>query len=184
MDFGSVGPLQEPIQTRRQVLQKIEDASMHTTAPYRPPELFEGGVRAGDAALDYTKVDVWSLGCTLFAVLYGASPSESEFRTNGHLRIVECSQLKVLKASLPEPPAHSPVASWYSLDTHQLVQAMLTQDRHKRPTLTVVKDKLQALIQQQGGRVERTVEHAHSDHDDDDETDTVGIALMSNRNFV
>ncbi|MBE3043413.1 hypothetical protein IMZ48_12750 [Candidatus Bathyarchaeota archaeon] len=40
--------------------------------PYRAPELFD--VRTG-TVID-TKVDIWSLGCTLFACLVGKSPFE------------------------------------------------------------------------------------------------------------
>jgi serine/threonine kinase 16 len=90
MDFGSAGPLQQDITERRHVLMAIENASMHTTLSYRPPELLEaGGVRHGGgggddddmatATLDYRAVDVWSLGCFIFALLYGASPKECEF---------------------------------------------------------------------------------------------------------
>lgn len=184
MDFGSVGPLVQKIDTRRQVLQMTEDASIHTTLPYRPPELFEGGVRAGDADVDYCKVDVWSLGCTLFAMLYGASPFESIFgRSDGRLQIVECTQLNVLK-SIPVPPAHTNVASWYSSDLQLLVTEMLTQDRHERPNLSTVVTKVGALIHQQGGHVDRTTsKYAHA-NDDDEHDDDVGIALMSRRGFV
>jgi serine/threonine protein kinase len=187
LDFGSVGPLQQPINTRKQVLQLQEEASMHTTMPYRPPELFEGGVRAGDAAVDYCKVDVWSLGCTLFAMLYGASPFESIFRpSTGRLQIVECTQLKVIN-SIPVPPAHTAVAKWYSSDLRLLMSDMLTQDRHLRPSLAVVVTKVENLIRQHGGQeeVDRTkgqYAHHHPGNDDEDHNDNVGIALM--RGFV
>ena len=77
MDFGSVGPLREEITTRRQVLNIADRAAQHTTMPYRPPELFDGGIRAGDPPVDFVKVDVWSLGCTFFACLYGAASSKN-----------------------------------------------------------------------------------------------------------
>jgi serine/threonine kinase 16 len=194
MDFGSVGPCQQPMATRKQVLQLQEEASMHTTMPYRPPELFEGGVRAGhttagadgngDAVVDYCKVDVWSLGCTLFAMLYGASPFESVFRAStGQLQIVDCTQLKVIN-SIPVPPSHTATAKWYSAEVQSLIAEMLTQDRHVRPTLQVVIDKVETLIRQQGGQVEldRTKQQYahHHDHNDENEDHDGGggIALM------
>lgn len=107
MDFGSAGPLQVHVESRRQLLHITEEAAQHTTVSYRPPELFEGGIvlRGGSnsetTVVDYGKVDVWSLGCTLFATLYGASPCESEFaRGDGRLKIVECTQLKVDRKSV------------------------------------------------------------------------------------
>jgi serine/threonine kinase 16 len=187
MDFGSVGPCQQPINTRKQVLQLQEEASMHTTMPYRPPELFEGGVRAGDTdgnTVDYCKVDVWSLGCTLFAMLYGASPFESVFRANtGQLQIVDCTQLKVIN-SIPVPPAHTAVSKWYSSEVQSLIADMLTQDRHLRPSLAVVITKVETLICDQGGQaeVDRTksqyAHHRDNGNDNEDDHDGGGIALM------
>lgn len=187
MDFGSVGPLAEGIPTRQDVLRVTEQASMHTTVSYRAPELFEGGLRAGDADLDYDRVDVWSLGCTLFGMLYGASPTECNFRADGRLQIVECTQLKVL-AGMPTPVSGSPPANWYSADIQALTAEMLTQDRHQRPTLTVVMEKIEVLIRQQGGKVDRNEQQRHTQyHDNDDDEDNAGIALMissQNQNFV
>jgi serine/threonine kinase 16 len=152
MDFGSTGPLRRSFQTRRDVLEIADDASSHTTMPYRPPELFYGELRVGgngngndgnDDDLDYTKVDVWSLGCTLFAILYGASPFECEFnsRNNGRIRIVDCSPLRVL-AKVPSPPPDSPPSKWYSPEIRQLIEWMLQKDRHERPTLAQVQARV------------------------------------------
>jgi serine/threonine kinase 16 len=148
MDFGSVGPLTKPLNTRQDAIQISETASTHTTMPYRPPELFPGEVRAGDADLDYTKVDVWSLGCTLFAMLYGASPFESEFhRSTGQIKIVECSQLRVL-GGVNFPPSHTPPARWYSPPLQELIQWMLTADRMQRPSLVQVVARVDAILHQ------------------------------------
>jgi serine/threonine kinase 16 len=186
MDFGSAGPLVEPVDTRRQVLHVVEQASMHTTIPYRPPELFEGGVRTKDDPIDFTKVDVWSLGCTLFGMLYGASPFECEFprqNADGRIRIVECTQLSVLKSVLPRPPEHSVAAHWYSEDLHDLLVTMLEQDRRKRPGLPQVMELVQGLIEKKGSRVDNTLLSSMEINDDDDEedADNVNLSLMSNR---
>jgi serine/threonine kinase 16 len=158
MDFGSVGPLTSPpLTSRRTVLQIADIASTHTTLPYRPPELFEGGIRvmggdnndANANVLDYTKVDVWMLGCTLFAMHYGASPFECEFhRSNGKIKIVDCTQLRVLGA-IPYPPSNTAPSQWYSTDLKDLIGWMLTQHREQRPTLLQVMARVDALLQQQ-----------------------------------
>ena len=174
MDFGSAGPTMQPLTHRRDVLTAIEQASIHTTLPYRPPELFEGGLRTGDEDLDYTKVDVWGCGCTLFGMLYGASPFECEFsRSSGMLKVVECTQLSVLKP-VPRPPPHTIPAQWYSSDIHELLLYILQQDRHKRPTLEQVLKRVQELIEKKGGRVKRhraalSTTHSRDRGDDDDQ---------------
>jgi serine/threonine kinase 16 len=173
MDFGSAGPLRRKIQTRRDVLEIADDASSHTTMPYRPPELFYGELRASgndddDNDLDYTKVDVWSLGCTLFAILYGASPFECEFssrrndknnnNTYGRIRIVDCSPLRVL-SKVPHPPHDSPSSKWYSPEIRQLIEWMLDKDRHQRPTLAQVQARVGDL------RIPKKATHHHDHHD-------------------
>lgn len=177
MDFGSAGPLVQPIQTRQQVLQIAEDAATHTTLPYRPPELLEGGVRTGDPDVDFSKVDVWSLGCTLFAILYGASPFECEFVRTSGIRIVDCTSLRIL-GDLPRMPEE--MQKWYSPDSMQLIQKMLTQDRMKRPSLSKVISDVERLIEQQNGRVRRASGTAANGDDDDDHMDI----LLGNRGFV
>ena len=154
MDFGSVGPLSQSLSTRQEVLDVAERASQHTTISYRPPELFAGELRVGDMDLDYTKVDVWSCGCVLFAILFGASPSESEFhRKTGRLQIVDCTQLKVLQ-SIPKPPVDSPVAKWYSSDLMKLLEWILNQDRHQRPTIAQVQARVNFMLHPHGADVE------------------------------
>ncbi|ORX39901.1 putative serine/threonine-protein kinase [Kockovaella imperatae] len=72
MDFGSTVKARIPIETRQQALLQQDLAGEQSTMPYRAPELFD--VRTG-TTLD-EKVDIWSLGCTLFAIRYGRSPFE------------------------------------------------------------------------------------------------------------
>jgi serine/threonine kinase 16 len=178
MDFGSVGPLTQSLALRRDAIQVAETASQHTTLPYRPPELLEGGIRTGDDDLDYRKVDVWSLGCTLFAMCYGASPFESEFRSHsGELRIVDCTQLKIL-GDIPMPPEGSDVKLWFSSDITSLIESMLEQDRFKRPDLDSVIVEVERLIHKLGGQLP-VVSKQPLPEDDSDLN-----ALLSNNRYV
>ncbi|WVN85344.1 uncharacterized protein L203_100489 [Cryptococcus depauperatus CBS 7841] len=74
----------------------------HSSMPYRAPELFD--VKTG-IMLD-EKCDIWSLGCTLYAVVYGHSPFEVEGQSiamaagSGRYRHPEgCSQKITYKRS-------------------------------------------------------------------------------------
>ena len=167
--------------TRRDVLSVVDEAAQHTTLPYRPPELFEGGIRTG-TTLDYRAVDVWSLACTLHALLYGASPFECDFAvTSGGactIRIVDCTHLSVL-GSVPIP--RGAIADWYKRTDWRtlLLEPMLSPDPALRPTLPEVIAVTERLIQQLGGTVDRE-SMASTDDDDDEELENEdGISLMS-----
>lgn len=72
MDLGSLAASPTPITSRSLALAVQDQAAEHSTMPYRAPELFD--VKTG-STID-TKVDIWSLGCTLYACLVGKSPFE------------------------------------------------------------------------------------------------------------
>lgn len=79
MDFGSLAPSPTPITSRSLALAVQDTAAEHSTMPYRAPELFD--VKTG-SVVD-TKVDIWSLGCTLYACLTGKSPFEARSEETG-----------------------------------------------------------------------------------------------------
>lgn len=79
MDLGSLAPSPIQITSRSLALQVQDTAAEHSTMPYRAPELFD--VKT-DTAID-TKVDIWSLGCTLYACLVGKSPFEARSEETG-----------------------------------------------------------------------------------------------------
>jgi serine/threonine kinase 16 len=72
MDLGSIAVSPIPITSHSLAIATQDVAAEHSTMPYRAPELFD--VRTG-TVID-TKVDIWSMGCTLFACLVGKSPFE------------------------------------------------------------------------------------------------------------
>lgn len=73
MDLGSLAPSPTPITSRQLAIAVQDTAAEHSTMPYRAPELFD--VKTG-SVID-TRVDIWSLGCTLYACLVGKSPFEA-----------------------------------------------------------------------------------------------------------
>lgn len=79
MDLGSLAPSPTPVTSRSLALQIQDTAAEHSTMPYRAPELFD--VKTG-SVID-TKVDIWSLGCTLYACLVGKSPFEARSDETG-----------------------------------------------------------------------------------------------------
>ena len=79
MDLGSLCPSPTPVTSRALALQVQDQAAEHSTMPYRAPELFD--VKT-DTVID-TKVDIWSLGCTLYACLVGKSPFEARSEETG-----------------------------------------------------------------------------------------------------
>src|SRR3954468_15254509 len=79
MDLGSLAPSPTPITSRSLALAVQDQAAEHSTMPYRAPELFD--VKTG-STID-TKVDIWSLGCTLYACLVGKSPFEARSDETG-----------------------------------------------------------------------------------------------------
>lgn len=84
MDLGSLAPSPTPITSRSLALAVQDTAAEHSTMPYRAPELFD--VKTG-SVID-TKVDIWSLGCTMYACLIGKSPFEARSdETGGSLSI-------------------------------------------------------------------------------------------------
>ncbi|XP_020103727.1 serine/threonine-protein kinase 16-like [Ananas comosus] len=84
MDFESARPARKAIRSRSEALQLQEWASEHTSAAYRAPELWEC---PSNADID-ERTDIWSLGCTLYAMMFGKSPFEdalNEAEENKHL---------------------------------------------------------------------------------------------------
>lgn len=72
MDLGSIAESPIVITSRSMAIATQDTAAEHSTMPYRAPELFD----VNPGSIIDTKVDIWSLGCTLYACLVGKSPFE------------------------------------------------------------------------------------------------------------
>ncbi|CAJ1963968.1 unnamed protein product [Cylindrotheca closterium] len=144
--FKNAGPLSRTCSSAKEIFEIANTASQSTSMAYRPPELFPGALMVGHDPLNYGLVDCWSLGCTLFAMLYGASPFECTFDPEtGAMVKQECNQLSIL-ADLPFPPSESEPGKWYSDDVKELFSLILEKDRAKRSSLAMIQAKVSSLL--------------------------------------
>ncbi|XP_077236644.1 uncharacterized protein LOC143878226 [Tasmannia lanceolata] len=121
MDFGSAGPARKAIRSRSEALQLQEWAAEHCSAPFRSPELWDC---PSHADID-DRTDIWSLGCTLYAIMYGVSPFEYALGESGG-----SLQLAIINSQIKWPPGPNPP---YPEALHQFVTWMLQPQATVRP---------------------------------------------------
>ncbi|XP_073140736.1 uncharacterized protein [Henckelia pumila] len=123
MDFGSARPARKQIRSRSEALQLQEWASEHCSAPFRAPEFWDC---PSHADID-ERTDIWSLGCTLFAIMYGVSPFEFALGESGG-----SLQLAIVNAQIKWPTGPTPP---YPEALHQFVTWMLQPQPAVRPCI-------------------------------------------------
>ncbi|KAJ3366566.1 Serine/threonine-protein kinase 16 [Allomyces arbusculus] len=115
-DLGGVVPAARVVHTRAQADALQDDAAIHVTAAFRPPELFSV---PSQCALD-TRTDVWSLGACLFFMVFGKMAFDG----------TETAALAAIDYQGRNDAATD------------LIKSMLQIDMHKRPMLPAVLDAL------------------------------------------
>jgi len=134
MDFGSLVRARIKIQSRNEALTQQDAAAEHSTMAYRAPELFDVKTDLDE------KVDIWSLGCTLYAMAYGKSPFETSASEQG-----DSIALAVLNAQFRFPVVEQ---DRYSPDLRDLISFMLKVDPKDRPDIHEVIAKVDTLLEQ------------------------------------
>ncbi|XP_044466581.1 serine/threonine-protein kinase 16-like [Mangifera indica] len=139
MDFGSARPARRQIRSRSEALRLQEWAAEHCSAPYRAPELWDC---PSHVDID-ERTDIWSLGCTLYAIMYGVSPFEYALgESAGSL------QLAVVNAQIKWPAGPNPP---YPDALHKFVTWLLQPQAAVRPfidDIIIHVDKLIAKFSQ------------------------------------
>lgn len=136
MDFGSVIQGRCKVTSRKEAIAMQDLAAERSTLPYRAPELFEV---PSDCVID-EKVDIWSLGCTLYELAFLRSPFEWTSTEQGG-----SIALAVLGRHLKYPDIVS-----YSQGFLELIEFMLQVDPQRRPDIDTVIQKLDVLESNSG----------------------------------
>ncbi|CAG8503049.1 3382_t:CDS:2 [Racocetra fulgida] len=139
MDFGSLVRARIKVGNRSNALMQQEIAAEKSTISYRAPELFDVKTNID---LD-EKVDIWSLGCTLYAMAYGKSPFENSINEQGG-----SIALAVLNNQFKFPNTKDDI---YSQDFRNLINFLLAVDPKDRPNIHQVIERVDLLIEQLSG---------------------------------
>ena len=135
MDFGSACKIPIRVNSRKQAVMIQDEAAQLCSMPYRAPELFDVSSKT---TID-EKVDVWSLGCLLFAITYGRGFSPYECQWRGR-KLEPC----VVSLSAVINPIRVPieVRKTYSDDFFALLEWALTVESRHRPTTAQLIDRI------------------------------------------
>ena len=134
MDFGSVVRARKLISSRQEALELQDIAAEHSTMPYRAPELFD--VKTGSTITE--KVDVWSLGCTLFALLYGYSPFEPPTESS---LVGDSIALAVTQGQFKFPEGN--YVEW---GAKEVVRRCLVVDPEERPSVKEIRHLVEDIV--------------------------------------
>eukprot|EP00929_Paragymnodinium_shiwhaense_P083693 TRINITY_DN44698_c0_g1_i1.p1 TRINITY_DN44698_c0_g1~~TRINITY_DN44698_c0_g1_i1.p1 ORF type:complete len:353 (+),score=64.52 TRINITY_DN44698_c0_g1_i1:78-1136(+) len=140
MDFGSCGPAEVVIRSRREAMREADFAGQFCTVQYRAPELFD--VPGDIGTLSYARGDAWAAGCLGYCCFIGYSPFEVDFDHQGRPLQSDCSHLRVLNA-IPWPKAgpRSSMPDWLK----DLLAWIIDTDHRRRPDIRDVVARLQSL---------------------------------------
>lgn len=131
MDFGSMGRARQEIRkaTEARVLQDL--AAEKCSMAYRAPELFNV---ESHSSID-ERVDIWSLGCTLYAMCYFMSPFDSTHQRGDSVALAVISGIIDLPEITP-----------YSSGMHNLIKSMLEVSVLQRPFIDGVLFQIDSLL--------------------------------------
>jgi len=128
-DLGSASELIIDINSRSQALDIADWHNTHTTSSIKAPELFDP---PSSGLVINGKSDVWSLGCTIYAMLFCRTPFENP--------IEGFSSLAALSGSYTIPSGHP-----WSKDMIDFISSMLQSNLSNRLTIEEVKVMFEKL---------------------------------------
>jgi len=112
-----------------------EDALETSTPSYRSPELFDLGGVFSDEVID-ERVDIWSLGCLLYAMAYHQNPFDNAILRGGDLK------LAVINGKVDIP-----YDSIYSEEFNNLIKIMINIHASERPYINEVINNVENLLE-------------------------------------
>jgi len=125
MDFGSTIPARVTISSRKEAIAHQDFAAERSSMPYRAPELFD--IKTNSTLTE--SVDIWSLGCTLYAMAYLHSPFETPDTTN---------QGGSLAMAVMNGRFNFPREDHYGEKTREVIKECLKMKPDERPSIEKV----------------------------------------------
>eukprot|EP01121_Diplochlamys_sp_Union-15-3_P001260 TRINITY_DN11109_c0_g1_i1.p1 TRINITY_DN11109_c0_g1~~TRINITY_DN11109_c0_g1_i1.p1 ORF type:complete len:327 (-),score=50.78 TRINITY_DN11109_c0_g1_i1:83-1036(-) len=120
IDFGSMGLAKVQVSSVQESMILQEDATAFSTPAYRAPELYD---LDPDNVID-ERVDVWALGCTLYAMAFHSNPFDDAVLRGGNIKMA------VINGKYSFPKAHG-----YSVAFCDLIKYMLNTNSSQRPNI-------------------------------------------------
>lgn len=130
MDLGSAGPLSVDVQSGSQALSLQDEAAEKCSMPYRAPELFH----VEHQTVVDERIDIWSLGCLLFAMAFFKSPFEEIYEKGGSIALAAVGG----KINIPEEHP-------YSRSLVELIRELLKVDPQERPFIEQLLERIKLL---------------------------------------
>lgn len=131
MDFGSMGKARIEIRKASEARALQDLAAEKCSMPYRAPELFHVECHS---SID-ERVDIWSLGCCLYAMCYFRSPFEATHQRGDSVALAVLSGI-----------IEFPENTIYSSGIHNLMKSMLEVSALQRPFIDGVLLQVDSLL--------------------------------------
>ena len=138
MDLGSAAPLDVRVENRRQALELQDECNSKCSPPYRAPELHE----PDPSKVIDGRVDVFSLGATLYAMAFGHNPFEHPLRGFEKLALLNGNM------SFPDNRRNTH-GEKYSKGFCSLIKGMLRSEPARRTKLSRVIKKATELLEKE-----------------------------------
>lgn len=127
IDFGSVTQCPIHIGDARQSQIMLDEVAELCSMPYRAPELFTCEI---GSTIDQS-IDIWSLGCVLYALAYFCSPFDEVYERGDSIALA--AQSARLNFD-PQAPFHQSVVD--------LIRSLVRVNPSERPSVDTVVEQL------------------------------------------
>lgn len=138
MDLGSATKARVEIKSLREATALQDLAAERCSMLFRPPELFTVET---NSSID-ERTDVWSLGCTLYALAFLNAPFEKVYQTGGSIALAAMAG----KVDFPQE-------SRYSHSLHEVITWLMTVNPMERPFINQVIERVENLQHEAENRV-------------------------------
>nr|KAG5709366.1 hypothetical protein BaRGS_029215 [Batillaria attramentaria] len=138
MDLGSATKARVEIKSLREATALQDLAAERCSMLFRPPELFTVET---NSSID-ERTDIWSLGCTLYALAFLEAPFEKVYQTGGSIALAAMAG-----------KINFPANSRYSAGLHEVISCLMSVNPMERPFINQVIQRVENMQHQAENRV-------------------------------